>query len=269
MALAPKEWKSFQHYKERRPPWIKLHRTLLDNADYQRLPVASRALAPMLWLIAAEYDDGAITATAEDIAWRLRMTVAELKSALEPLIEKCFFLADAVASATLADCEHETRLETETQVQEEVESRSPAKPQARADDAFERFKKTFPRRDGANPWLPAEKKFNALVKTGVDPEVMIRAAGKLAREEGARGNVGTKFIPQALTWLNQQRFHDYAATAFDGPQETDWDAICVTYKRLKIWSKHAPGNSPDSSSCLCPPEILAKHGIRSNSETAQ
>jgi hypothetical protein len=141
------------------------------------------------------------------------------------------------------------------------DSRAAAKAQPCDSDAFKRFKKVFPRRDGANPWKPAEKKFNALVKTGVDPELMIRAAGELAREEGARGNVGTKFIPQAITWLNQQRFHDCAVASFDEPQETDWDAICVSFKRTKVWSKHAPGNDPNSGSCQCPPEILAKHGL--------
>jgi hypothetical protein len=44
-------------------------------------------------------------------------------------------------------------------------------------------------------------------------------------------------------------------------ENVDWDAICVSYKKFGHWSKHAPGNSPDSSSCQCPPEILAKHGI--------
>jgi hypothetical protein len=95
---------------------------------------------------------------------------------------------------------------------------------------------------------------------------MIRAAVELAREEGARGNIGTKFIPQAITWLNQQRFQDYAAAAFDsGSAQVDWDAICISYKKFGIWSKHAPGNSPDSPSCQCPPEILAKHGIQARS----
>jgi len=43
--------------------------------------------------------------------------------------------------------------------------------------------------------------------------------------------------------------------------ETNWDAICATYKKLGIWSKHAPGMPPDSPNCLCPHEILTKHGI--------
>lgn len=131
-----------------------------------------------------------------------------------------------------------------------------------ASDAFDRFKAAYPRRDGANPWQPAEKKFKALVKTGVDPEVLISAALTLASEEAGRGNIGTKFIPQAITWLNQQRFQDQAAAAFDSQTAPiDWDAVCLSYKRTKVWSKHAPGNDPDSSSCLCPPDILAKHGL--------
>ena len=121
MNLTPKEWKSFQHYKERRPPWIKLHRPLLDNADFQRLPVASRALAPMLWLIAAEYENGTITATPEDIAWRLRMSVGEFEGAIKPLLDKGFFTSDSDDSGALAGCEQETHPETETQVQEEEE----------------------------------------------------------------------------------------------------------------------------------------------------
>lgn len=127
-------------------------------------------------------------------------------------------------------------------------------------DAFKRFKAAYPRRDGANPWQPAEKKFNALVKTGVDPEVMIRAAAELAREEGARGNIGTKFIPQAITWLNQQRFQDYAAAAFDEAKPLDWDAVFTTYKKLGHWSREA-GNDPTSPACRAPPEILRKYGF--------
>jgi hypothetical protein len=68
MSLTPKDWAEFQHYKTRNPVWIKLHRTLLDNFAYSRLPVASRALAPFLWLLASCYQDGKITATLSQIA---------------------------------------------------------------------------------------------------------------------------------------------------------------------------------------------------------
>jgi hypothetical protein len=114
-----------------------------------------------------------------------------------------------------------------------------AKSLPRSTDDFERFKKAFPRRDGANPWLPAEKKFNALVKTGVDPEAMIAAALSLAREEGARGNAGTKFIPQAITWLNQQRFSDYAVASFDSEIPVSGYYAKPDSEQLEAWEAHA------------------------------
>lgn len=82
------------------------------------------------------------------------------------------------------------------------------------DSKFEEFWKAYPRRDGPNPRKPAEQKFNALAKTGVNPDVMIQAAKSLAVEESRRGKIGTQFIPQAITWLNQQRWSDHAAVAF-------------------------------------------------------
>jgi len=49
-----KNWEKFQHFKDRRPPWIKLYRDILDDFDWFNLdPAASKTLI-MLWLIASE-----------------------------------------------------------------------------------------------------------------------------------------------------------------------------------------------------------------------
>jgi hypothetical protein len=142
------------------------------------------------------------------------------------------------------------------------EESTPTPPAPSASDAFERFKRAYPRRDGANPWLPAEKKFLALVKTGVDPNLIIQGAEAMAREERARGNVGTKFIPQAITWLNQQRFQDIAAAAFSAePAAIDWDQACHQWAKLRMWPRGI-GSDPESPACRAPPEILEKHGLR-------
>jgi hypothetical protein len=93
MSLTPKNWKSFQHYKERTPSWIKLHKGLLTDFTFNRLPLASRALAPMLWLLASEYEDGAITASHEEIAFRLHVTEKDLSDAITPLIDSGFFIS--------------------------------------------------------------------------------------------------------------------------------------------------------------------------------
>lgn len=101
MALRPKNWDKFQHYKQRCPPWIKVYRTLLDDRDFMCLPVASKALAVMLWLLASEHSEGVIEGVPADWSFRLRMTDNELLVALKPLIDNGMF---EDASMMLAEC---------------------------------------------------------------------------------------------------------------------------------------------------------------------
>src|SRR6266478_6294957 len=124
LALVVKNWSKFQHYKHRRPPWIKLHHELLDDCDFQGLPVASKALAPMLWLLASENTDGTIRMESKHLAFRLRMTDSELTDALNPLIQAGFF---EDASAALATCLQRATPETETETETEKISLSEQK----------------------------------------------------------------------------------------------------------------------------------------------
>lgn len=134
MSLVPRNWSTFQHYKDRKPSWIKLHHELLDDFEFFRLPVASRALAPCLWLLASEYEDGEITASLEEIAFRLRMSLDELCQALGPLVEAKFFIASnnvpirsADASVLLAEPEQVAIPERERETEKEIERRADAR----------------------------------------------------------------------------------------------------------------------------------------------
>lgn len=127
--LIPKRWQDFQHYKDRCPPWIKLHRDLLNNKNFMRLPTASKALAPMFWLLASEskLENGAFDASDDELEFRLRMSIKEIQVGRKSLIDNGFF---AIASNTLADCNQvatpeESRGETETET--ETEENPPAK----------------------------------------------------------------------------------------------------------------------------------------------
>ena len=125
----PRGWEQFQHYKDRRPPWIKLHKALLDDRDFQRLPVASRALAPMLWLLASESDDGSLDVSIEELTFRLRQPESEILAGLKPLIESGFFSLEQPASGVLADREQlapQRREETETEAEGEGPQATPA-----------------------------------------------------------------------------------------------------------------------------------------------
>lgn len=119
--LRIKNWSEFQHYKDRAPPWVKLHHSLLDNFEFHSLPVASKALAPMLWLLASENLDGSISDDLTEVAFRLRTTANDVQTALKPLIDKGFVVSD---SNVLADCKQCALPETETET--ETEARKPS-----------------------------------------------------------------------------------------------------------------------------------------------
>ena len=116
MRLVPKKWAEFQHYKDRSPPWIKLHRGLLDNREFICLPLASKALAPLLWLLASESKDGSFDADVGELAFRLRMSEQDVAAGLKPLIDKGFFLD---ASTMLAPCLQVATPETEREAEKE------------------------------------------------------------------------------------------------------------------------------------------------------
>lgn len=52
-----KNWERFQHYKDRNPPWIKLHRDLLASETWVSVDDASRVLAIACMLLAAATDN--------------------------------------------------------------------------------------------------------------------------------------------------------------------------------------------------------------------
>ncbi len=134
--LITKNWAEFQHYKDRNPPWIKLHKELLDDRHYQSLPLASRALAPMLWLLASETKDGSFDADPEELAFRLRTNVKDITNGLKPLIDKGFFIVVQDASSVLADCVQVAVPETEGEAETEKEKEGEAKRASRIPPNF-------------------------------------------------------------------------------------------------------------------------------------
>jgi hypothetical protein len=203
MSITPKNWATFQHYKDRSPAWIKLHRGLLDDFTFSRLPVASRALAPLLWLLASEYEGGQITASTDELAFRFRMSENELRTALTPLINSGFFSA----SEPLAECKQDACLEKRER-REREDIRSVAKA-TRPNPEFEDFKKKFPRRSGSNPWKPALLLFEKAVRAGTPAETINRGAEAYGTECQRNGIINTEKVAQAQTWLRQERYSDY------------------------------------------------------------
>ena len=106
-------------------------------------------------------------------------------------------------------------------------------------DEFEEFWKSYPKREGANPKAPARKSFLKAVRTGVDPPEVIAAAKRYADECRRLGIFATSKVAQAVTWLNQSRWDDYAATA--PPAENDKDRRDLADLKLLIFEGKTNG----------------------------
>ena len=139
MLLQPKNWAVFQHYKDRCPPWIKLHRDLLNDRSYMRLPIASKALAPMLWLLASESKDGVFDGSLDELVFRLHITPKEYQDGVKPLIDNDFFI---LVSGVLAERKQvaipETEGETETETKKKATVVAP--PEGVSDSVWQEFK---------------------------------------------------------------------------------------------------------------------------------
>lgn len=99
--LRVKNWERYQHYKNRYPPWIKLHAGLLEDYDFECLPDASKLLAICIWMLASRVGHNKIP---NDLPWLTRKLPIKAKIDLTPLIDAGFLECLRDASTTLAPC---------------------------------------------------------------------------------------------------------------------------------------------------------------------
>jgi len=113
-----KNWSKFQHFKDRKPPWVKLYRDLLDDIEWHELDPKAAKVLTMLWLIASE-DDGNIPSTKQ-LAFRLRMPEKETEVCISKLSHWLEQDDDSTISGRYQDDALETERETETEREKET-----------------------------------------------------------------------------------------------------------------------------------------------------
>lgn len=99
-----KNWKKFQHYKRKSPPWVKLHRSILTSPDWIGWSDCSKLLAIVCIMIASQFN-GKIPRNRDYIK---RVGCLSRLPNLKPLIE-CGFLSE-----TLDTCYNDTSDTLET-----------------------------------------------------------------------------------------------------------------------------------------------------------
>jgi hypothetical protein len=128
-----RNWNKFQHFKDRKPPWVKLYRDILDDRAWHRLnPEAAKTLV-MLWLIASE-SDGWLP-EIEDLAFRLRTTENTLENILLELSGGWLEQGDiSLISDGYQDDAPETEGEREEEIEGEEEKFPPTPPSPDGDE---------------------------------------------------------------------------------------------------------------------------------------
>ena len=184
--LKIKNWEEYQHYKDRNPPWIKLHVKTLNDRAFTDLSSSNRGLLIQLWILASE-NEGQISNDLEEIKYRLRDTNIKQKD-LNSLIEKGFLSGCKHMIANDSECYSETETETEKNT------------------LFEQFWQAYPKKKSRGQ---AEK---AWLKIKPKPDEQLLAT-MIATIERAKKSVewvkdSGQFIPYPATWLNAKGWED-------------------------------------------------------------
>jgi hypothetical protein len=213
MKLTPRDWNEFQHYKERCPPWIKLHRNLLNSREFMCLPLASKALAPLLWLLASEHKDGTFDASIDELVFRLRMDEADIIAGLKCLIDKGFLI---LASGEIAEClrddsnmlaqrERQRQSERQSQSSEIKKSNQSIARKARAneqgvDEHFELFWNAYDKKRGR---ADCERQWARINPDGQLAQRIVRSARAYALATPEKA-----YRKDPVRWLSHQCWED-------------------------------------------------------------
>jgi hypothetical protein len=134
-----KNWDRFQHFKDRKPIWIKLYRDLLDDLNWHELDGKSAKALVMIWLIASE-DLGKLPET-KTLAFRLRMSEKETKEVVTKLSQWLEQDDISTISDGYQDDMPEKRRE-ETDKEKEKETDTPTGVSQQVWDSFVKQRKT-------------------------------------------------------------------------------------------------------------------------------
>lgn len=199
MALRIRNWKSFQHYKFRKPPWIKLYRELLDDKQWHEVSGDTAKHLIMLWLIASEADG--YLPDSSTLAFRLRIS----ENRVLALLSECSHWIEGFASDVLADGYQDATPETETETEKRRENTSPTKTVGVASELgsaeFRQFWGAYPRK------LDRQEAVRAWVKGLCDGSIGAILAGLECWKRTEQWQDVDK-IPYPSTWLNKRRWKD-------------------------------------------------------------
>jgi len=190
--LSIKNWDTFQQYKDRDPKWIKLHRDILNDYEFDQLTEIEQCHLMKIWLLASKLDNK----IPNDPSWIARQIGAKSKVNVKQLVTHGFLLLyESVQKRT------ETYLETETETYREETETDTRK--LKFAEWWDVYAKKVSRKKCEEKWAGFKWE-----KLGVEPDDLIADA----RNRHANCNKWPRYQPDPITYLNGERWHDELQT---------------------------------------------------------
>ncbi|MBB2964330.1 DUF1376 domain-containing protein [Methylobacterium sp. R2-1] len=160
-------------------------------------------------------------------------------------------------------------------LKEKRRDNTPIVPKGTEPDGFAEFWAAYPRRGGDNPRKPALRAYVAAIRRGATHAVIMANLRRYAADLAERGKIGSEFVAQATTWLNQDRFEPMAGQTdpLGGPSsdpraflasltDDDWRRHVSGWRRTGgqwlLAQRTAPPNDPRT---LVPQHILDEFSL--------
>lgn len=253
--LKVRNWEQFQHYKDRNPPWIKLHFALLASEDWVTLDDASKLLAVVCMLIASR-NGGMVP---NNPAYLKRVAYLDALPNLAPLIS-CGFLEKELADASTAQADARPETETDTEDKDSTSSRPLAakgnealsKKKALEAEFVETFWPAYPRKVEKKAAAKAFLKARAVATLDA---IMVGLRAYAAEVAGKK----PEFIRHASKFLNDESWNNVTEAISAPPVVVDnamWAKRLSYGRREGKWSSVQWGPAPGRPGCIVPADLL-------------
>ena len=198
--LRVKNWDDHQHYKTRNPPWIKLHRALLDDFVFCSLPDESKAHLMLIWLLASQ-SGGKVPAEPKFLARK----IGAIKGVdLDLLVKSGFLIPDSNVEQDASNVLAERKHDASKLLLPEEKRREDKKTLCRVEpDGFVRFWNSYP---ATRRRVAKAKCLEVWVRHGLEStseQIVAHVSGMAATPQWTGG-----YEPAPLTYLNQRRWED-------------------------------------------------------------
>lgn len=200
-----RNFKKFQHYKHRKPPWIRLYFDLLSDQDFFRLRGDVKFQIIAFFMLASQCNNKIST----DLEWiRTKIQCAETID-LQALLDTGFIEEWKPRASTMLATRKQVApnsLSDTDKSREEKSREEPPNPPAPSalDVGFEEFWKCYPRKVGKTA---ARKAWSRIHPQNGTREIIFGAVESQKQSAQWQKDNG-QFIPNPATWLNQGRWED-------------------------------------------------------------